>query len=275
MLLDYLTSTPTTLLDTVALLGTVRTKKQMKAVCEQLVRVTGLNHYTIALCRPSSLVNPQTLVIDNLPDAWCTYYAEHQLSRSNPSLDYCMSMSSPALWSDIMALPRYQQSHFRETYRRAGDFGLRSGLSVPLRAHCGEFGMYSLACSKDDQATEARLRAILPLAQFIGGHIMDAVMRNDWLTPTEPCDQSSPERPRLTERECECLVWASEGKTAWEISRILSIRECTVLFHLNNAAAKLGAVNRQHAIAKGLLTHAIRPLLHGGDKKPDRTERVN
>ena len=64
--------------------------------------------------------------------------------------------------------------------------------------------------------------------------------------------------PRITEREIECLQWASIGKTAWEISMILSISERTVGFHLTNAATKLQANNRTHAVSialkKGLIT---------------------
>jgi DNA-binding CsgD family transcriptional regulator len=59
-------------------------------------------------------------------------------------------------------------------------------------------------------------------------------------------------RPRLSERERECLAWASVGKTAWEISEILNISEHTVVAHLNAATRKLGAVSRGHAIAQAL-----------------------
>ncbi len=64
--------------------------------------------------------------------------------------------------------------------------------------------------------------------------------------------------PRITEREIECLQWASIGKTAWEISMILGISERTVGFHLTNAATKFEANNRTHAVSialkKGLIT---------------------
>jgi LuxR family quorum sensing-dependent transcriptional regulator len=58
--------------------------------------------------------------------------------------------------------------------------------------------------------------------------------------------------PRLTDRERECLSWASHGKTAWEISEILHISEHTATAHLNAAVRKLGAASRGHAIAEGL-----------------------
>ncbi|GAA4898227.1 helix-turn-helix domain-containing protein [Ferrimonas pelagia] len=59
--------------------------------------------------------------------------------------------------------------------------------------------------------------------------------------------------PLISPREKECLRWASEGKTSWEISQILQISERTVNFHLSNCMEKTGSVNRQQAIAKCLI----------------------
>ena len=61
----------------------------------------------------------------------------------------------------------------------------------------------------------------------------------------------------LTTREKECLSWTARGKTSWEISVILSISESTATFHLRNAAIKLKASNRTHAVAKALSSGLI------------------
>ncbi|GEM_PF-1566106 len=53
---------------------------------------------------------------------------------------------------------------------------------------------------------------------------------------------------QLTPREIECVYWAAQGKTSWEISRILSITERTVNFHLSNSMQKTGSSNRQQLI---------------------------
>ena len=53
----------------------------------------------------------------------------------------------------------------------------------------------------------------------------------------------------FTPREDECLFWASQGKTSWEIACILGIGERTANFHIANACSKLGVNTRQAAIA--------------------------
>ncbi|MEO7169383.1 MAG: PAS domain-containing protein [Sphingomonas sp.] len=61
----------------------------------------------------------------------------------------------------------------------------------------------------------------------------------------------------LSERERECLLWVSVGKTAQETATIIGRSRRTVEFHLNNAVRKLQASNKVHATAiairKGLL----------------------
>jgi DNA-binding CsgD family transcriptional regulator len=66
-------------------------------------------------------------------------------------------------------------------------------------------------------------------------------------------------RPKLSERELECLEWVSFGKTSWETALILGVSERTINFHLLNACRKLNVYGRQAAVALALrqnLLHA-------------------
>ncbi|MNH06427.1 Transcriptional activator protein LuxR [compost metagenome] len=65
----------------------------------------------------------------------------------------------------------------------------------------------------------------------------------------------------LTDRETECLFWASEGKTSNEIACILGITERTVNYHLNQVTRKTGSMNRYQAIAKGVSSGILIPNL--------------
>lgn len=61
----------------------------------------------------------------------------------------------------------------------------------------------------------------------------------------------------ITKREKDCLKWACEGKTSWEISQILGISERTVNFHLSNCIVKTDSANRQQAIVKCIVKNLI------------------
>jgi len=56
----------------------------------------------------------------------------------------------------------------------------------------------------------------------------------------------------LSIRDRECLLWAAQGKTAWETATILSVSESSIKKHLAGAAAKLGARNRTQAVASAI-----------------------
>ena len=53
----------------------------------------------------------------------------------------------------------------------------------------------------------------------------------------------------LTPRERDCLRWCGNGKTNWEIGRILGLSERTVEHYLARANRKLGTRSRAQAAA--------------------------
>ncbi|WP_295807289.1 helix-turn-helix transcriptional regulator [uncultured Nitratireductor sp.] len=61
----------------------------------------------------------------------------------------------------------------------------------------------------------------------------------------------------LSERERECLYWASEGKTADEVSLIINVSSNTVNSYVAHAIHKLAARNRAMAIATAIRNHLI------------------
>jgi DNA-binding CsgD family transcriptional regulator len=56
----------------------------------------------------------------------------------------------------------------------------------------------------------------------------------------------------LTPRELTVLSWMKEGKTNWEIAKIIGLSERTVRFHVGSILDKLNATSRAHAVARAL-----------------------
>ena len=57
---------------------------------------------------------------------------------------------------------------------------------------------------------------------------------------------------KLTAREIECLRWAADGKSEWEIGEIAGLSEHTVDRHVGSARRKLGSTTRCGAVATAL-----------------------
>lgn len=104
------------------------------------------------------------------------------------------------------------------------------------------FALFSCAPSgriDPDAIVTAHMKCCYALSQFIaatGGRAMD-----------DP----------LSERERECLLWVSEGKTTDEVALILGVSSNTVNSYIAHAIQKFGASNRAMAIANAIRSGII------------------
>jgi LuxR family transcriptional activator of conjugal transfer of Ti plasmids len=131
-------------------------------------------------------------------------------------------------------------------FGEAAEFGIRSGLSIPVRGSFGRMAMLTLASDRP-RSDFARVRdpvhAITAVA-FVHirlNHLLTSRRKNSVV--------------ELTPREAHCIAWASLGKTKAETAALLGIKEKTVRFYTESAFAKLGAVN---------ITHAVRLAIENG-----------
>lgn len=63
----------------------------------------------------------------------------------------------------------------------------------------------------------------------------------------------------LSERQQDILYWLHEGKTNWEIAKILNLSELNVKYHIDQIFLKLDVRSRVHAVAKAHELNLIRP----------------
>ena len=120
-------------------------------------------------------------------------------------------------------------------------FGYRSGIGVAL--HLPEGRHFVLGVDLDGalpKNPDMLSRTVADL-QLFTVYAQEAASRVILPTPMDV------EGPALTPREVEALRWTFEGKTAWEVGRILGIAERTAVFHVNNAMHKLGCVTKHQA----------------------------
>lgn len=129
---------------------------------------------------------------------------------------------------------------FEAAYRA----GITGGLCLPIHDVAGVVGTFVLTTIRP--VARAALEAASTRALLFSKYLYEACRPYILQPPGEPpcCGI------KLSPRELECLTWASRGKTAWEIGRLLDISEHTAVFHLRNASTKLGTSNRQQAVAR-------------------------
>lgn len=186
------------------------------------------------------------------PD-WERHHRERRYDRVSPVYPVALGgTTTPVVFREVWR-------NCRRTPERAAYFAdaealsLIDGIALPVTDLSGAQGV---ACAVSSAAPEEARRLIdYNLADlFLMAHYL--VHR---LVGLRPDAGAGAAKPHLTAREIECLRWASIGKTSWEISRILSISEATVNFHLGNARRKLGAGSRGQAVAKAAQLRLLKP----------------
>ena len=100
-----------------------------------------------------------------------------------------------------------------------------------------------------------KLHEVLPFAQMFIVYIHEALRR------IVQFEVSPLIGPSFTKREKECLLWAADGKTSWEIAIIIGVSESTIVHDLQSTVKKMNATNRQHAIARAIATGLIIPQI--------------
>ncbi len=130
------------------------------------------------------------------------------------------------------------------------EHGYERGVSVPIRGPSGGFDMFvglSRHTPREFQQGKNGWRNELML---IGAH-MSSVYHG-----VLHCEEAPP--AELTARELQCLHWTAQGKTAWEVARLIDVSERTVQFHIRNACGKMNAVSKHQAALKAANLGLIR-----------------
>jgi DNA-binding CsgD family transcriptional regulator len=208
----------------------------------KFARDMGFDQFAYALTIVAPSLKPQLYFLDGYPSGWANRYVSQGYFKVDPLVTHAGRSTLPALFDEEMFHPGKAQQFWEE----ARAFGLSSGISFSIHDQPGVTGIFSLARDKTVDIQGQDLAALIGRAQMFASLLHHAVCRID-LPKLLPQAATT-----LTERERECLRWAAEGKTAWEIGTILGIAERTAVFHLNNVTTKLGAANKSQAIVRAV-----------------------
>ncbi|WP_085044053.1 LuxR family transcriptional regulator [Ensifer aridi] len=176
----------------------------------------------------------------NYPDDWQERCLEMGYERIAPVIKESRMGAGPIRWSEVYS-DASTTEYERRMFDEAATFGLRSGITVPLRGPKGSCAVVSFArhCERE---FKNRTIAYLQLAAT-HFHVRVAKIANSNVVQ---------EIPALSFREKECVLWVARGKSSWDIGVIMKISENTVNFHVKNVMRKLGTSSRTVAAIKAI-----------------------
>lgn len=223
------------------------------SLCNEFCRIVDVPYYMLIVLDQVPLCTPEIKYISNISvekrEMLLRRYSPDELQGIHRMVQYLFDNQAPVRWGCSCDEARWG-SGYSDLSTHIKPLGLSKGFSIPIKATTGEVVIFSMAVD-DSEGVEDALDEALPLAHTFVAYLLSRFVRL--------MGGKDDNKRKLTPREIDCLFWACEGKTAWEISKIIDVSERTVLFHLNNSTKKLSACNRQHAVALATSRGLVRP----------------
>lgn len=168
--------------------------------------------------------------------------------KRDPVMQRMKTLSTPFMYDRAT----YVAAGADDLWETQAPHGYKTGIAVALHLQAGRHFLLGFDRDAALPGADNGLIRLLGDLQLVAVFAQEAASRL-------LCGREPVEPPHLTERECEALMWAAQGKTAAETGMILGIRRRGVDFHLQNAIRKMDAPNKYAAIARarefGLLPH--------------------
>jgi LuxR family quorum sensing-dependent transcriptional regulator len=209
------------------------------------LRRHGFDHFLCAdLPQPGEALTDLMLVNEWNP-AWADRYLIRNYVARDPMVHEIFRTAEPFRWHEVLERRKVPRADLRIVHE-ASEFRMKDGFVVPIRLLHGRMAVFTMAGEASNLADQSA-RAMLHLLA------MYAHARMRQLKPLPP----RKDIPELSPRERECLLWASAGKTDWEISEILHVGEGTINKHIESAKRRLGVTTRVQAVVHALVSGQI------------------
>lgn len=181
-------------------------------------------------------------LISTYPSNWTTHYLHNHYERFDPVIIQALTSPEPFEWGLGTNFKKMSAAQC-ELFNEASSFGIRRGFTVPIHDGRGPVAAFTFAADTGRSAFERSVKDHRCVLQLIALYFHAHARR-------KLVSDRNVDGVLLSAREFECLEWAAQGKSAWEIGSILGVSRRTAAFHLDNAKAKLGVRSICQAVAR-------------------------
>lgn len=211
-----------------------RTEDMLKGALPSLVQELGFDGYAYLYIEPVRMH-----AVSNYAQEWQDRYFSERYRGVDPVVQTACATMRAFTWS-APSSRECKSKEVRRFYSEAADFGIRSGISIPVRTASRHMSMLTLASSKPSLSLD---RDIDQIAAVTAVAFLHSTVEAHKITPTAQI------RAQLTARQALCLKWSAEGKSMKDIAALENLSFATVNFHLNNAREILDAASLAQATA--------------------------
>ncbi|WP_065754440.1 autoinducer binding domain-containing protein [Bradyrhizobium paxllaeri] len=190
------------------------------------------------------IVDGAPKLISSYPKSWTSRYFDLHYERLDPVIQRARLDHDLFGWTSGTAMPQGTKEQ-RRFFEEAASFGIRGGVTIPLRGGFGGIAAFTLATDDRGLCPERLITnsndVLHLIALYFHTHLAVRQSR-----------QAPLAAPVLSPRERQCIAWAARGKTASDTAVLMGISPRTVAFHLENARHKLDATSIAQCVAEAL-----------------------
>ncbi|MCM2476126.1 autoinducer-binding transcriptional regulator TraR (plasmid) [Agrobacterium vitis] len=194
----------------------------------------GFGGYAYLYIRPG-----HTIAASNYHPEWRSTYFQRNYEAVDPVVKRSKSLKLAFTWSADQERPRLSKAE-RAFYAQAADFGICSGITIPIKAANGSMSMFTLASEKTVIDLERDIDAVSAAATVGQLHTRMCFLS---LTPSEQHPAS------LDPKEAAYLQWIAVGKTMEETADLEGVKYNSVKSKLEETRKRLRIHTMPHLVA--------------------------
>jgi LuxR family transcriptional regulator, quorum-sensing system regulator BjaR1 len=204
---------------------------------QSLIQTFGFKHFAAGSPSAQDHRNKTKTSVVRWPEGWAQRYACQSYVTLDPVGKAALSRAMPFRWRDLAG----QATELgQRLMNEAREFGMIDGFAIGL--HGEDRTTMCIAVAGEHYDLSPTEEACLHMSSIYFSAKLKELER----------PKSAKQQVCLTSRERECLSWVAAGKTDKDISVILGITAETARWYVTQAARKLDACNRPHAVALGI-----------------------
>jgi LuxR family transcriptional activator of conjugal transfer of Ti plasmids len=212
----------------------IKSESMLRSILASMASETGFDFYAYTHMRPAD-----PFAVSNYPAGWQRLYVDQRFDRVDPVVAQARHRPQMFAWGHDRVFFR-RTAEAKRFANKASQFGIRTGISIPVRAPFGDLVILTLASGERSVPVDCTGNAAIAASAVAFLHAS--------VEATELCSATG-DRPSLTDRQALLLRWSAEGKSMKDIALIENMSYHNVNFHLNNARKALNANTLAQATA--------------------------
>jgi len=209
---------------------------------EKLIGGFGYDSFRCAeIVRRNEPMDPKK-AFGRLDRDWNVHYREQDYVYNDSTVQMALQTRYPFTWSSLKENHRISSLAEKIFKEAQFDFRFNDGLLIPIHLADGSVSVVSIIGEKPDTRPVVN-RALGMAAIYL--HAKARPLISDDSEISSACRKAL-----FSRRQLDCIQWVAEGKSDWEISKILGISEATVHNHVERAKRNLGVHTRIQAVVE-------------------------